>query len=262
MSVKIHPTAIVDPKAKIGEGTEIGPYCVIGPNVELGKKNILKSHVVIENHTIVGDENEFFPFAMVGAAPADLKYKNEPTQLIIGNRNKIRESTSLHIGTVGGGGFTKLGDDNLIMAYVHFGHDVIVGNRVVIANGCQLAGHVIIEDWAIIGGLSAVSQFVRIGAHSYIGGCSGLDRDMPPYCLGKGTTGQFQIMGLNLVGMRRRGIPNERISALMEASKVFFNKENEKAAALKRIDDEWAGKYSEVKEFSEFIKKSEVGVYR
>jgi UDP-N-acetylglucosamine acyltransferase len=258
---KIHPTAQVDSKAEIGEGTEIGPFCVVGPHVRLGKNNILKSHVVIENHTTVGDGNTIYPFAIIGAAPADLKYKGEPTELVIGNNNCIRESTSLHIGTAGGGGVTRVGNDNLLMAYVHLGHDTILGNRVIIANGCQLAGHVTVEDWAILGGLSAVSQFCRVGAHSYVGGMSGVDRDMLPYTLGKGTTGQFQIMGLNLVGLRRRGVAAEIIGKLNDAVKIFSNKDYEKAAALAKMEELY-GTVAEVRELCEFIKKSEVGVFR
>lgn len=261
MSGKIHPTAVVDGKAEIGAGCEIGPYCVVGPHVRLGKGNILKSHVVIENHVTVGDGNTFYPFAMIGAAPADLKYKGEPTQLVIGNNNNIRESTSLHIGTAGGGGVTKVGDHNLLMAYVHLGHDTVVGNQAIIANGCQLAGHVTIEDWAILGGLTAVSQYCRVGAHSYVGGMSGVDRDVLPYSLGKGTTGQFQLMGLNLVGLRRRGVPTDVISKLNDAVKIFANKDYEKAAALNKMEELY-GTVTEVRELCEFIKKSEVGVFR
>ncbi len=258
---KIHSTAVVDEKAVIGPGCEIGPYCVVGPHVKMGRGNILKSHVVVDCHTTIGDENVFYPFAFVGAEPADLKYKGEPTQLIIGDRNKIRESTSLHIGTDGGGGITKIGNDNLLMAYSHLGHDCQIGDRVVIANGCQLAGHVTVEDWAILGGLAAVAQFCRIGAHSYVGGCSGVDRDVIPYSMGKGATGQFALMGLNLVGLRRRNLGNERISSIMEAFKIFTNKDNEKATAVELMESKFTNS-EEVKILCDFIKKSEVGVYR
>ncbi len=258
---KIHPTAVVDSSAEIGPQCEIGPYCVVGPHVRMGKGNKLKSHVVIDGHTTIGDDNVFSPFAYIGAEPADLKYKGEASRLEIGNRNKIRESTSLHIGTEGGGGVTKVGDDNLLMAYVHLGHDCHIGNKVVIANGCQLAGHVTVEDWAILGGLAAVAQFCRVGAHSYVGGCSGVDRDLIPYGMGKGPTGSFNLIGLNLVGLRRRGISNERISVLMEALKIFTNKEYERAHAVELLQSKFSHS-EEVKILCEFVNKSEAGVYR
>lgn len=261
MSVKIHPSAVVDPKAELGDGTEVGPFCVVGPQVRLGKDNVLRSHVVIENRVTAGDRNEFFPFAFAGAAPADLKYKGEPTELIIGSQNKIRESTSLHIGTAGGGGVTRIGDNNLLMAYVHLGHDTHVGNNTVLANGVQIAGHVLIEDWAIIGGLTAVAQFARVGAHAYVGGCSGVERDVPPFALGKGPTGQFQMLGLNLVGLKRRGLGTERISAIMEAAKIFMNRDFEMKTALELMEQQ-LGRYEEVKRFVDFVRSSESGVYR
>lgn len=259
--IEIHPTAVVDKSARIGEGSKIGPFCVIGPRVVIGQRNVLKSHVVIEGSTTMGDDNEVFPFAYLGAAPADLKYKGEETKLIIGSHNKIRESTSLHIGTQGGGGRTVVGDHNLLMAYTHLGHDTIIGNHVIIANGCQLAGHVTVEDWAILGGLSAVSQFCRVGAHSYVGGCSGVDRDVIPFSLGKGPTGSFQILGLNLVGLRRRGFTNDRIGVLMEALKLFLNKDIEKNTVLERLTSEFQS-CPEAQIIAEFVRSSEVGVFR
>jgi UDP-N-acetylglucosamine acyltransferase len=259
---KIHPTAIVHPEAEIGAGTEIGPFCIIGKGVKLGANNKFLSHVVVENRTTIGDENVFYPFGVIGAVPQDLKYKGENTELIIGNKNTIRESVTLNLGTQGGGGVTRVGDDNLLMAYVHLGHDTILGSHTVIANSCQIAGHVTIEDYAIIGGLSAVSQFKRVGAHSYVGGCSAVDRDMPPFAMGRGPNPGFEILGMNLVGLKRRGFNDEEISALQDINKLFFkDKSLEKEASLKRIEEQLP-KLKVVEQFVKFIRTSEKGVYR
>ncbi|MEW6057122.1 MAG: acyl-ACP--UDP-N-acetylglucosamine O-acyltransferase [Bdellovibrionota bacterium] len=262
MSARIHPTAIVHPEARIDSSCEIGPFCIVGKEVVLGPNNRLISHVVIENRTTVGEENTFYPFSVIGGVPQDLKYKGESTELRIGNGNTIRESATLNIGTQGGGGVTQLGDSNLLMAYVHLGHDVKVGNGTVIANGCQLAGHVLVEDFAIIGGLSAVSQFIRVGAHCYIGGCSGVDRDVPPFTLGRGPTSGFEILGMNLVGLKRKGFREDAISALQEVNKLFFkDKSLEKEAALRRLEEQLGG-HEVVQQFVKFVRASEKGVYR
>ena len=258
---RIHPTAIIDPKAEIDSSCEIGPYCIVGPKVKMGPGNRLLSHVVIENRTTLGSNNIVYPFATLGADPADLKYKGEDTELIIGDDNKIRESVSLHIGTEFGGGYTRIGNGNLIMAYVHFGHDCIVGNHTIIANSCQIAGHVTIEDHASIGGLTGVSQFVRIGAYAYIGGCSGVSKDVVPFCIGLGPVNAFEVKGINIVGLKRRGFASESITALMEAHKIFFRENWEKIVALQKIEE----KYSlvpEVRAFIDFIKNSQSGVSR
>lgn len=259
---RIHPTAIVHPEAQLGLGCEIGPFCTVGPEVKLGERNKLISHVVVQGRTTLGEDNVVHPFAVLGGAPQDLKYKGEETQLVVGNRNSIRESVTLNIGTDGGGGITKLGDDNLLMAYVHLGHDTIVGNRTVIANSCQIAGHVLIEDWAIIGGLSGVSQFVRVGAHCYVGGCSGVDRDVPPFTYGKGPTGGYENLGINLIGLKRRGFDDQAISALRDVDKMFIkDKSLEKEAVLRKIEDT-LGSVPVVEQFLKFVRASEIGVYR
>src|SRR6185437_2297773 len=169
----IHPTAIVHSNAEIDPSVEIGPWCSVGPGVKIAKGTRLISHVVVDGHTTIGEDNMIFPFSVIGAVPQDLKYKGERTELIIGNRNRIRESVTLNLGTVQGGGKTQVGDDCLLMAYTHLGHDCIVGNHVVIANYGGLAGHAIVQDHATLTGMVGVSQFVRVGAHSYIGGQSG-----------------------------------------------------------------------------------------
>lgn len=259
---KIHPTAIVHPEAKIDPSCEIGPFCTIGPEVKMGARNRLISHVVVDRSTTIGDDNVFHPFAVIGGVPQDLKYKGEATELIVGNRNVIRESVTLNIGTQGGGGITSIGDDNLLMAYVHLGHDTRVGNRTVIANGCQIAGHVTIEDWAIIGGLSGVSQFLRVGAHCYIGGCSGVERDVPPFSFGKGPTSGFEVLGMNLVGLKRRGFDDQAIAALREIDKIFFkDKSLEKEAAVARIEQQ-LGTIPVAQQFAKFVRAAEKGIYR
>ena len=260
--MKIHPTAIVHPEAQIHESCEIGPFCIVSKEVKLGSNNRLMSHVVVENGVTVGTDNVFFPFAVIGGVPQDLKYKGEATELIIGNHNTIRESVTLNIGTAGGGGVTKIGDHNLLMAYVHLGHDTIVGSNTIIANSCQIAGHVTVEDWAIIGGLTGISQFVRVGAHTYVGGCSGVDRDVPPFSFGRGPTGNYEIMGMNLVGLKRRGFVDEDIAALQEVNKVFFkDKSLEKEAALKKIEEKLNSR-PVVQQFLNFVRASEKGIYR
>lgn len=260
--MKVHPTAIVHPEAKIHASCEIGPFCTIGKDVTLGANNRLMSHVVMENKTTVGEGNVFHPFSVIGGAPQDLKYKGEQTELVVGNGNTIRESVTLNIGTQGGGGVTRVGDKNLLMAYVHLGHDTIVGSNTVIANGCQIAGHVLVEDWAIIGGLSGVSQFVRVGAHTYVGGCSGVDRDVPPFSYGRGPTGNYEVLGMNLVGLKRRGFTDDDISSLQEVNKIFFkDKSLEKEAALRKLE-EHLGTKPVVQQFIKFVRGAEKGIFR
>ena len=262
MATRIHPTAIVHANAVIGEGCEIGPFCIVGKDAKLGARNRLIAHVVIENDVTLGEDNIAHPFAVLGGAPQDLKYHGERTRLEIGNKNTIRESVTLNLGTEGGGGLTKIGDQNLLMAYVHLGHDTIVGNNTVIANGCQIAGHVTIEDWAILGGLSGVSQFVRVGAHCYVGGCSGVDRDVPPFIVARGPAGAVEVLGMNLVGLKRRGFESSEISTLQEINKMFFkDKSLEKEAALQKLETT-LGSSAVAKQFITFVRSSEKGVCR
>lgn len=256
----IHPTAIVNPDARIDPSAEVGPWCTIGPMVRIGARTRLMSHVVVDGWTTIGEDNTIFPFAVLGAVPQDLKYKGEKTELIIGNHNTIRESATLNLGTVGGGGVTKVGDHNLIMAYSHLGHDCIVGDHCILANYAGLAGHVTIEDYAIIGGMAGVSQFVRVGAHAYIGGFTGLERDVPPFVVAMGTR-PTKINGCNIVGLRRRGVPTETIQKINEAVKLWNRPDVQKEQCLLEIDSQY-GEVAEVKQFVEFIRKSETGVTR
>lgn len=256
----IHSTAIVHPDAKIDPSVEIGPWCTIGANVKIGKGTRLISHVVVDGWTTIGEGNTIFPFAVVGAVPQDLKYKGEKTELIIGNHNTIRESVTLNLGTVQGGGVTKMGDGNLLMAYVHFGHDCIVGNHNIFANSVGLAGHVIVEDYANIGGMTGVGQFLRVGSYAYVGGQSGVDKDVPPFtiCLG---ARPFGMKGANIIGLRRKGFSAETITKINETIKLWTRTDVQKEQCLIEMESQY-GEIPEVKRFIEFIRASETGVVR
>ena len=240
MTVSIHPSAVVDPAAKLGEGVTIGPFCVVGPNVELGDRVRLHSHVVVEGRTKVGEGTEVFPFASIGHQPQDLKYHGEPSELIIGKFNKIRENVTMNPGTEGGGMLTRVGDHGLFMMGAHVAHDCVVGNHVILANNATLAGHVHVGDYAILGGLSAVHQFVRIGAHAMIGGMSGVENDVIPYGLVMGE--RARLAGLNLVGLERRGFTKDQVRALRAAYKMLFAPAGDTfAARLDEVTKEYDG---------------------
>jgi len=217
----IHPTAIVDPAAIIGEGTTIGAYSIIGPRVVLGKNNVVGPHVVIEGNTKVGDANKFYQFCSVGSDPQDLKFKGEDSVLQIGNQNLIREYVTLQPGTTGGGMITKIGDKNLFMATSHIGHDSHLGDRCVIANGVAVAGHVTLGNGVILGGLSAIHQFVRIGDLALVGGGAMVDKDIPPFCLAAGD--RARISGINKIGLQRSGVTDKEVSAIKSAYMRVFN---------------------------------------
>ncbi len=218
--MRIHPTAIVAVGAVIGEGTTIGAYSIIGANVKLGRDNTVGPHVVLDGHTTIGDGNTIYQFASVGAAPQDLKYKGEPSELTIGSRNIIREYVTLQPGTQGGGMLTSIGDQNLFMANTHVGHDSHVGNRCVVANGAALAGHVTVADGVIIGGLSGIHQFVRLGSVCMIGAGAMVAQDIPPYCMAQGD--RATVQGLNRVGLERNGGTREDLAILREVYRVVF----------------------------------------
>lgn len=256
----IHPSSQVHPEAQIDPSVEIGPFCTVGPHVKIGRGTRLISHVVIDGWTDIGQDNIIFPFGVLGAVPQDLKYKGEPTRLVVGNNNTIREGVTLNLGTAQGGEVTKVGDHCLIMAYAHLGHDCAVGNHCIIANYGGLAGHVILEDYAIVGGMTGISQYVRIGAHAYIGGDSGLERDVPPYCIALGSRPCI-LKGANIVGLRRRGFPAETIQKINEAIKLWARPDVQKEQCLLEIESQY-GEYPEIQNFIGFIRKSEVGVFR
>jgi UDP-N-acetylglucosamine acyltransferase len=218
--VAIHPQALVAPGAELAEGVEIGPCAVIGSEVRIGRGTTVGAHAVIEGRTTIGERNRIFQFAALGAIPQDLKYHGEQTTLVIGDENQIREFTTMHIGTEGGGGVTSVGNRNLFMNFSHIAHDCQVGNRVIFANGATLAGHVIVEDHVIVGGLSAVHQFVRLGESSMLGGGAMVVQDVPPFCVVQGD--RAGLVGLNVEGLRRRGFAEDELRALRVAYRTLF----------------------------------------
>jgi UDP-N-acetylglucosamine acyltransferase len=216
----IHPSAIVNPNAQIDASAEIGPYAIIGPGVSIGARTKIGSHTVIEGITSIGEDNVISHFSSLGGVPQDMKYRGEPTRLVIGHRNTIREFTTIHTGTIQDQGLTLIGDDNWIMAYVHIAHDCVIGNHTIFSSNAQIAGHVVVEDWAILGGMSGVHQFVRIGQHSMLGGASALVQDIPPFVIAAGD--KAQPHGLNAEGLKRRGFSAESISALRHAYRILY----------------------------------------
>ncbi len=256
----IHETAIIHPQAEVDSSVEIGPFCVVGPHVKIGKDSQLKSHVMIEGHTTVGEKNIFFPFSSIGAIPQDLKYKGEPTRVEMGDRNVVRENVTINLGTENGGGVTSVGNDNLIMAYVHLGHDCHVKNHCILANNVGLAGHVILEDFVNLGGMVGVSQFVRVGAHAYITGQSGLEKSVPPFCIAMGSR-PCNVKGANIVGLRRHGLSSETITMINEAIKLWTRPDVEKEQSLLEIESQY-GECEEIKHFVAFIRESRQGVVR
>lgn len=255
----IHPTAIVHEGAQIGEDVEIGPYAIIGEHVTIGSGTTIGPHTVIEGWTEIGSDNRIFQFASIGAAPQDLKYRGEKALLKIGDRNTVREFSTLHRGTADGGGETVVGNDNLFMAYSHVAHDCILGNQVILANGATLAGHVEVDDFAILGGLCAVHQFTRIGSHVMISGGSMVTQDVPPFSIAQGD--RAKTVGINQIGLKRRGFSEEAIRGIKQAYKLVFRSGLRTEEALEQIAKEIKA-CPEVEEFSEFIRKSARGVAR
>lgn len=230
---EIHPTAIVDPAAKLGDGVSIGPFCVVGPDVELGPRVSVVSHASIWGITQIGEGTRIFPFASIGHQPQDLKYKGEKSRLVIGRNNLIREHVTMNPGTEGGGMVTTVGDNCLFMVGAHVAHDCIVGDGVIMANNATLAGHVTVGEFAVLGGLCAVHQFVRIGRHSMIGGMSGVENDIIPY--GSVTGNRAHLSGLNIVGLKRRGFSRDDIHSLRNAYRLLFAPEGTLAERLAEV---------------------------
>lgn len=218
----IHPTAVVDPQAVIHESAEIGAYTVIEGKVTIGADTVVASHAHLSGPTVIGARNRIGSFTSIGAPPQDMHYKGEPTELIIGDDNLIREYASIHRGTVAGKGKTVIGNGNMLMAYTHVAHDCIIGNKTIMANVATLAGHVEIGDHVNLGGLVAVHQFCRIGAHTYVGGLSGISLDVPPFVIIAGTRNRMRISGINKIGMRRSGMSRDSINKLDEAFRIIF----------------------------------------
>ena len=256
----IHPTAVVAPKAKIPGSCEIGPYCVVGANVEMGENCRLISHVVLEGPSKLGGNNRIFPFASIGMGPQDLSYKGEPTRLEIGDNNEIREFVTIHRGTTKGGGLTKIGSHTLIMAYSHIAHDCMVGDHVIMANAATLAGHVTVEDWAVVGALCPVHQFVRVGAHSYVGGGSTITQDVLPFSKTSAAR-EVRAYGMNSVGLSRRGFAPERIKKIHHAYKVLLASKLNTSQALERLKSE-GDQGEDVEMLVRFIESSERGILK
>jgi UDP-N-acetylglucosamine acyltransferase len=256
---KIHPTAVVDPRAELDQDVEVGPYCIVAAGVRIGRGTKLQSHVVVQGKTTLGEGNAVFSFASVGSVPQDLKYKGEPSELLIGNHNTIREYASLNPGTRGGGLVTRVGDHNLLMMYCHIAHDCIVGNRNVIANGATLGGHVIVEDSVIVGGLVGIHQFVRIGTGAILGAGSMVPMDVPPYC--NATGDRAKLRGLNLEGLKRRGVDKATIAAIRKAYRIVFQSKLRIADALMKIRTDIPA-IPEIDKFVTFIADSQRGICR
>ena len=219
----IHATAVVDPLAWVDASASVGPYTVIGPHVKVAARTTIGAHCVIEGHTTIGRDNRIFQFNSLGAIPQDKKYAGEPCELIIGDRNTIREFCTFNIGSPGATGITRVGDDNWLMAYVHLAHDCVVGNNTIFANNSQLAGHVHVDDWVILGGFTVVHQFVRLGAHSMTAMCSLLFADLPPFVMCQGQPAAARSM--NFEGLRRRGFSPDRIAAVKAMHKALYRAE-------------------------------------
>lgn len=259
MATFIHETAIVSPEAEIGDGSYIGPFCTIGPEVVLGSNVRFDSHVAVDGRTKIGDETHVFPFASIGFAPQDLKYAGEPTATEIGKRNHIREFVTIHRGTDGGGGLTKIGDDNLLMAQAHVAHDCQIGNNVIMANAATLAGHVEIADRANVGAYSGVHQFCRVGLEAFIGGYSVVVKDAPPYAIIQGN--HAKCYGLNKVGLKRRGYSKATIEKLHHAYHLLLTAKLNTSQAVDRIKDEISD-CPEVDILVRFIETSKRGIVK
>ena len=255
---RIDPSAHVSPGAEIGAGTVVGPNAVIGPNVRIGRGCTIGASAVIEGWTQIGDDNRVFPFASIGLIPQDLKFKGERTSLVIGRRNIFREFATIHRGTRGGGGVTRIGDDNLFMAYVHVAHDCEVGHKTIFGNAATLSGHVSVEDQANIGAFSAVHQFCRVGRQAFIGGFSVITLDALPYVRTVGN--RARVYDLNIIGLERQGMPEETIAELRSAFRYLFQSKLNTTQALRRIEQDRTLQCPEVTYLIEFIRSSRRGV--
>ena len=260
--MNIHETAVVYPGAKLDSSVVVGPYAVIEGEVRVGPDTEIGPHAVIEGRTEIGSGNKIGPFTIIGGPPQDLSYKGEPTTVKIGNNNLIREYVSIHRGTVGGGGETVIGDENMLMGYSHVAHDCLLGNNIIIANGGTLGGHVVVEDNASLGGHVGVHQFSHIGTFSYIGGVSGVTKDVPPYSIVAGTRNRMRVSGINHIGLKRNGVSSADIKKLRGAFRIIFmNQDLLLKEALEMASNEYAD-CELVDHLVDFIKKSKRGVVR
>lgn len=259
----IHATAVVDPKAKIDSSVEIGAFAVIGPHVEIGAGSHIGPHTVVEGHTTIGRNNRIFQFASIGAAPQDKKYAGEPTQLIIGDDNTIREFVTINLGTTQDGGITRLGNNNWIMAYVHIAHDCLLGDNIILANNATLAGHVHLEDWVFLGGFTTVHQFCHIGAHAMTAFTAAVSQDVPPFVTAAGN--RAAPAGINSEGLRRRGFTSDQIAAIKRAYRTIYRAGlplEEAKAALKEEEQKSPDAAEHLRRLREFIEASPRGIIR
>jgi UDP-N-acetylglucosamine acyltransferase len=256
----IHPTAIVDARARVAESAEIGPYCVVGPEVEIGARTRLMANLYLEGPTWIGEDNVFFPYSTVGVASQDLKYKGERAETRIGHRNRIREFVTIHRGTQGGGLVTSIGSDNLIMVQAHVAHDVRIGDHVILGNSVGVAGHVIIEDWVDVSPFSGIHQFCRIGRHAFIGPYSVIKQDVLPYSLTSHKP-ESAVFGANSIGLERRGFDKATVEALQTAFRLLTRAGLNTSQAIDRIRAEVPA-LSEIEELIAFIRASERGIIK
>jgi UDP-N-acetylglucosamine acyltransferase len=259
----IHPSAVIDPQAELAASVSVGPYAVIGPKVRIGEGTTVGSHCVIEGRTTIGRDNRIFQFASLGAAPQDKKYRDEDTELVIGDRNTIHEFVTFHLGTAQDTGVTRVGDDNWVMAYVHIAHDCVVGNQTILANNATLAGHVHVGDWVIIGGLTGVHQFTQIGAHAMAGFASHVSQDVPPFMMVDGNP--LAVRGFNAEGLRRRGFTPARIAAVKQMHRLLYRQGktlDEARAEIAALADELPEAAAEVALMSGFLAGSTRGIAR
>jgi len=259
-SPKVHPTAIVHPSCELAEGVEIGPYSIIGEDVKIGENTWIGSHVVIDQGTVIGKNCQIFHHASIGTPPQHIRYQGEKTRVIIGDNSVIREFVTIHRGTSFGGGLTKVGNSNFIMAYAHVAHDCQLGDFVIMANAAQLAGHVTVGDHAIIGGVAAVHQFVRIGKFAFIGGATAVPKDIPPYVTASGI--RAKLYGINVTNLKRNGFSDEVIRALRKAYKILFRSSKPLKGCIEEIKNSELFAYPEVKDLVEFLEGSKRGITR
>jgi UDP-N-acetylglucosamine acyltransferase len=256
----IHPTALVDPKAEIGENVDIGPYSVVEKGVSIDEGTKIGPHVVIREGTQIGKRCQIYQFSSIGEAPQATAYRGEPTLLQIGDHNIMREFVTLHRGTVKGGGKTVIGNDNYFMAYCHVAHDCQIGNHVVMANGATLGGHILIEDHAILGGLAAIHQFCRIGTHAILSGLTGVSQDVPPYMMAAGS--RAKLYGLNSVGLKRHQFSEQEIKALKKAYRIIFRSGLTLEKAMKAVEEDDIFHIPKVQHLIQFIQHSKRGICR
>jgi len=255
--MRVHPTAVVDTRAKLADDVEVGPYSVIGPNVKMGPGCVIENHVTITGNTTIGSNCHMHSSSVIGGVPQDLKFKGEETELIIGDDNTIREFVTINSGTSQGGGKTVIGDGNLLMAYVHIAHDCILGNHVILANVATLGGHIRVEDGARVSGLAAVHHFVSIGRLAFVGGCAGVVRDVPPFMMVTGNPAR--VRGLNTEGLKRSGIERDELSALKEAYRYLYRSDLNRSQAIEEMRESGLAESPATAELIRFLMNSERG---